>query len=74
MSDITDTQPSEIADTQSLTFRITDELAAKISGAVTSSKLNRSALLRLAVDRGIDRLLEQLEAAPIETTNTEADQ
>jgi hypothetical protein len=70
MSDITNTQPSESTDSPSLTFRITDELAGKISGAVTSTGLNRSALLRLAVDRGIDRLLEQLE---VETTNTGAE-
>jgi len=50
--------------TQTITFRVTEELADKVSAAAAATKINRSNLLRLAVDRGIDRLLEQLEAKP----------
>ncbi len=50
--------------TQTLTFRISEELAEKIASSAAAAKMNRSAMLRLAVDRGIDRLLEQLEVKP----------
>jgi hypothetical protein len=36
-------------------------LAEKIAASAAAAGMNRSVLLRLAVDRGIDRLLEQLE-------------
>ena len=52
------------ATTQTITFRVSEELADKVSAAAVATKINRSNLLRLAVDRGIDRLLEQLEAKP----------
>jgi predicted transcriptional regulator len=52
------------ANTQTLTFRISEELAEKIAASAAAAKMNRSVLLRLAVDRGIDRLLEQLEIQP----------
>jgi hypothetical protein len=61
MSDPTYIQPSEPADTTTLGLRITEELNEKINMATAASKLSKSAMLRLAIDRGIDRLLDQLE-------------
>lgn len=64
MADNTTTQPSETSDTPLLSLRITEELHAKINRSADASKMPRSAMLRLAIDRGIDRLLEQLESTP----------
>lgn len=64
MSDITDTDPRETTDSQLLSLRISPELSEKIAAGASATKLSRSAMLRLAIDRGIDRLLEQLEVQP----------
>lgn len=73
MSDNTYNEPRENTDSPLLTLRITPELSDRIASATTATKLGRSAMLRLAIDRGLDRLLEQLEVTT-ETTNTGADQ
>lgn len=73
MSEITDNETRENADSRLLTIRISTELAERIGNASEATKLGRSAMLRLAIERGIDRLLEQLEVNPAETTNTGAE-
>lgn len=64
MSDNTNTQPGETSETTPLSLRISDELNEKITRSAVASKMPRAAMLRLAIDRGLDRLLEQLEATP----------
>jgi hypothetical protein len=53
-----------------VSFRISPELGHKIADAALKAQMPKSSLLRLSIDRGIDRLLEQLE---VTTTNTGAD-
>lgn len=65
---------SDITDNQTLALRIPADLAEKIEVAKAATKLNRSALLRLAIERGLERLLDQLELSATETTNTGAAQ
>jgi len=43
-----------------VSLRIPKSLDAKVRGAVKKTHLKRSDVLRMAVDRGVDRLLEQL--------------
>ena len=60
MSDQDDQEPTDAGMNQTLALRISDELNEKISSSVTASKMPRAAMLRLAIDRGLDRLLDQL--------------
>jgi hypothetical protein len=53
-----------------VSFRISPELGHKIADAALKAQMPKSSLLRLSIDRGIDRLLEQLE---VTTANTGAD-
>lgn len=62
MTDKRNTTQSETSCNDMLSLRIPDELSAKITRSAVTSKMPRSAMLRLAIDRGLDRLLEQLEA------------
>lgn len=71
MSDNTDDGISQNTYTDTLYLRISPELSDKIQTGAAATKLGRSAMLRLAIERGIDRLLEQLE---VTTTNTGDDQ
>jgi len=43
-----------------VSLRIPKQLDAKVRGAAAKTHLKRSDVLRMAVDRGVDRLLEQL--------------
>jgi predicted DNA-binding protein len=60
MSDTTEPEPPDAGMSQILAIRISDELNEKITASVVASKMPRAAMLRLAIERGLDRLLEQL--------------
>jgi hypothetical protein len=47
-----------------LTLRLAPHLGAKVARACQATGLKRTELIRLALDRGIDRLLEQLTSTP----------
>ena len=72
MSDITDTEQRDSADSQLLSLRISSDLAEKINAGASATKLGRSAMLRLAIERGIDRLIEQLEVKQPASETTQA--
>lgn len=48
-----------------LNLRISEELDAKAADVAAKVKLKKSDAMRLAMDRGLDVLLEQLSAAPV---------
>ena len=54
----------ETAEKVVLSFRVTEQMNQKITDAAAKAHLPKSSLLRLSIDRGIDRLLEQLEVKP----------
>lgn len=47
-----------------LNLRITEELDTKASDVAAKVKLKKSDAMRLAMDRGLDVLLDQLSTAP----------
>ena len=55
-----------------LSLRIPDELNWKITISAEAAKMPRAAMLRMAIDRGLDRLLEQLQVAAPTTERSEA--
>lgn len=62
MSDDLDT-PTVNAD-QIISIRVPIELNEKTESAARATGLKKADVIRLSLDRGIDRLLEQLEAKP----------
>lgn len=72
MADHPAPETTETTESQPLTIRISNELADKIEACTAATKLKKSPLLRLAIDRGLDKVLEQLECS-VETTNTAAE-
>jgi hypothetical protein len=56
--------PESCSDEVVVTLRIPPELNEKAKDAAGATGLKRADVMRLALDRGIDRLLEQLEAKP----------
>jgi len=59
MSDATDSET--ISRDQVISLKIPSDLNDKADDAAKASGLKKADVLRLAIDRGIDRLLEQLE-------------
>lgn len=53
-------KPSPKSSEVVVSLRITKQLDSKVRGAAKKTHLKRADVLRMAVDRGVDRLLEQL--------------
>lgn len=49
---------------KTISLRIPETLDTKVDAAAKETGLKRSDVLRLSLDRGIDRLLEQLRGEP----------
>jgi len=51
----------DLTNTHTLTFRVSTELTEKLSGSAARVRMNRSVMARLALDRGIDAVMEALD-------------
>ncbi|QJE95245.1 ribbon-helix-helix protein, CopG family [Luteolibacter luteus] len=58
-------QPKE--GSKRVTLSIPDKIDQKVDAAVGETGLSRAAVIRLSLDRGIDRLLEQLKGSDAKT-------
>lgn len=64
MSEITDATIAEPANEKVISIRFPDDLVKLADDAACRLGLKRADVIRLAIPRGVERLLEQLEPQP----------